>query len=423
MDRDKLPPIIGTVLLVVGIIIVFFVFIQAMTMITGVGDYFREQFPEEEGEEESQGPTAAFSWNINELEVNFIDESEPGDADIRHWDWNFGDGESSSQQDPTHTYDSSGDYRITLRVEDQNGNTDTVNSNIYVDWGNFDTGNVEGKYGEMGFDFGVGGVLNPIGAAILVSVLFIVMFLVGAAMIKAGWNLVKPGPSTLKLKIKPKKLEVDQAPQEPVYSEKPAHAPKPAYSQPEPSSQPRSTPDAVIASMQALPDQHNQPQSSFAQGNSGYYEQQSYASAGPPLPIPQSPSPPSPSFDSPPHTQEVQDTSPHPDQTFLGAYSSDAASGDLEPPPSDQEARQPEPATPKTDVKQTPTTSYHTKQVSPGKGQRSHTAQQPQRQTSQPSRRNSSQSQKKQQKRAPQRSQNKRRQGSKSKKAKGRKKR
>ena len=47
MDKDKVPPIIGAVLLVVGILVVLFVFMQAMAMVTNVGDYFREQFPEE----------------------------------------------------------------------------------------------------------------------------------------------------------------------------------------------------------------------------------------------------------------------------------------------------------------------------------------------------------------------------------------
>jgi PKD repeat protein len=416
MDRDKFPPIIGAALLVAGIIIVILVFAQAMAMVTNVGDYFREQFPEEEGgEEEAEGPTAAFSWNTNELDVNFQDESEEGDSPIRHWDWSFGDGSSSNQQNPSHTYNSDGDYRISLRVEDQNGETDSINSEVYVEWGNYDNGRTDEEFGgDFSFEFGMGNILLPIAAALLVGIMFIVMFLVGAAMIKAGWNLIKPGPSTLKLKIKPKKLEVENAHPEPAYAQQPSHTPKPAYSQPEPAYAPQPTPDAVIASMRALPANQPQQQTYQAQGNPGYYEQQSYASPGPEQPIPQNPIPPRPSFDSSP-PPPTEDNSPHPDQTNLGAYPANPPSEEPEPTPPAPEAPKPEPSSQKTEVARDVKSS--------SQSHNSKRAQQPQRQAGQPPRRNNSQRPRQQQKRGAPRSQNKRGGSSKSKKGKGRKKR
>jgi PKD repeat protein len=416
MDRDKLPPIIGAALLVAGILIVFIVFTQAMAMVTNVGDYFREQFPEEEGgEEEAEGPTAAFSWNTDELDVNFQDESEEGDSPIRHWDWSFGDGSSSNQQNPSHTYNDQGDYRITLRVEDQNGETDTVNSNVYVDWGNYDNGFTEEGMGDMNFEFSAGGILTPIAAALLVGIMFIVMFLVGAAMIKAGWNLIKPGPSTLKLKIKPKKLEVENAQPEPTYAQQPAHSPKPTYSPPEPAYAPQPSPDAVIASMRALPQAQNQQQPNYNQADSGYHGQQSYASDGPPQPMPQTPSPPSPSFDSPPPSPEAQDNTPHPNQTSLGAYPSNPPPEEPEPTPPAPEATAPQSPTQKTEVKREVAPSNRSNNSRWGQQSQKSASQQPKRQNTQRSRQ--------QQKRGAPRSQNKRGGSSKSKKGKGRKKR
>jgi len=51
------------------------------------------------------------------LKVEFTDMSQPN---IVKWDWDFGDGNNSNQQHPTHTYPA-GVYDITLKVESQAG--------------------------------------------------------------------------------------------------------------------------------------------------------------------------------------------------------------------------------------------------------------------------------------------------------------
>ncbi|MGZ5282226.1 MAG: PKD domain-containing protein, partial [Bacteroidia bacterium] len=45
-------------------------------------------------------------------------------AAITGFRWNFGDGETSTDENPCHSYDSSGQYNITLEVTDANGCTD-----------------------------------------------------------------------------------------------------------------------------------------------------------------------------------------------------------------------------------------------------------------------------------------------------------
>lgn len=67
------------------------------------------------------------------LEVHFEDLSTDGSAAITSWTWDFGDGSSSTLQNPVHTYTTSGVYTVQLTVESQFG-TDTkiVNEMIIV---------------------------------------------------------------------------------------------------------------------------------------------------------------------------------------------------------------------------------------------------------------------------------------------------
>jgi len=58
------------------------------------------------------------------LTVEFTDASVPGSPDvaaITSWIWDFGDGETSTLQNPSHNYASSGTYTVTLIVTDSNG--------------------------------------------------------------------------------------------------------------------------------------------------------------------------------------------------------------------------------------------------------------------------------------------------------------
>ena len=50
------------------------------------------------------------------LTVRFADESVPGTLDITGRLWDFGDGASSTEQHPTHTYSTPGTYSVALLV-------------------------------------------------------------------------------------------------------------------------------------------------------------------------------------------------------------------------------------------------------------------------------------------------------------------
>ncbi|MCF8225449.1 MAG: PKD domain-containing protein [Bacteroidales bacterium] len=77
-------------------------------------------------------PVAAFTadkTSITEGEsVQFTDQStnEP-----TSWEWDFGDGETSSEQNPSHIYSASGNYTVSLQVNNQYG-SDTETKTNYI---------------------------------------------------------------------------------------------------------------------------------------------------------------------------------------------------------------------------------------------------------------------------------------------------
>ncbi|MEM6263235.1 MAG: PKD domain-containing protein, partial [Bacteroidota bacterium] len=83
------------------------------------------------------GPTVDFGINPNfgcvPHSVNFTDLSVAGDTAIVDWIWDFGDGTTSSLQNPSHTYNSIGSYDVTLVATDGNGCRTTFIKNDSVD--------------------------------------------------------------------------------------------------------------------------------------------------------------------------------------------------------------------------------------------------------------------------------------------------
>ncbi len=64
--------------------------------------------------------------------VFFTDESVAYGSPIVSWQWNFGDGNTSTDQNPTHTYGSSGTFMVTLVVTNSSGCTDTITLSVQV---------------------------------------------------------------------------------------------------------------------------------------------------------------------------------------------------------------------------------------------------------------------------------------------------
>ncbi|MCG2826174.1 MAG: PKD domain-containing protein [Thermoplasmatales archaeon] len=64
--------------------------------------------------------------------VQFTSLSMDDDGTISSYYWNFGDGRTSTHQNPTHQYFDNGTYTITLTVTDDDGATNTTSKNITV---------------------------------------------------------------------------------------------------------------------------------------------------------------------------------------------------------------------------------------------------------------------------------------------------
>ncbi|GAB4406588.1 MAG: hypothetical protein OHK0039_08350 [Bacteroidia bacterium] len=77
--------------------------------------------------------TAAFSATdsvgCSSVSLTFLDLSSGAMA----WWWDFGDGSTSTQQYPQHTYGAGGTYTVTLAVADANGCTDTLARPAFID--------------------------------------------------------------------------------------------------------------------------------------------------------------------------------------------------------------------------------------------------------------------------------------------------
>lgn len=81
-------------------------------------------------------PIASFTTNKTggcaPLVVQFTSTSTPGTSAITNWLWDFGDGNISTQTNPSHTYTASGPKNVSLTVTDANGCSHTTLVNATV---------------------------------------------------------------------------------------------------------------------------------------------------------------------------------------------------------------------------------------------------------------------------------------------------
>ncbi len=63
--------------------------------------------------------TATVTSGNNPLTVQFMDAST---RNVTQWSWDFGDGQTSSDENPIHTYQSAGDYTVSLTATNDQGN-------------------------------------------------------------------------------------------------------------------------------------------------------------------------------------------------------------------------------------------------------------------------------------------------------------
>jgi hypothetical protein len=72
-------------------------------------------------------PDAFFFFNREGFTFQFQDASFPAFClELVSWEWDFGDGSTSTERNPVHTYAVRGDYTVTLTVTDNLGRSDTT---------------------------------------------------------------------------------------------------------------------------------------------------------------------------------------------------------------------------------------------------------------------------------------------------------
>ena len=76
-------------------------------------------------------PTASFTWaqESGTRTVNFTDTSTGATG----WSWDFGDGGTSTEENPSHTYDSAGTYTVTLEATNATGSSTAVDAVTVTD--------------------------------------------------------------------------------------------------------------------------------------------------------------------------------------------------------------------------------------------------------------------------------------------------
>src|SRR5260221_1981589 len=80
----------------------------------------------------NQPPTAAFTSSCSSLTCSFTSTSSDPDGSISAYSWTFGDGGTSTVQNPSHSYTAGGTYTATLTVTDKQGATNAVSHGVTV---------------------------------------------------------------------------------------------------------------------------------------------------------------------------------------------------------------------------------------------------------------------------------------------------
>ncbi|HEV8380340.1 MAG TPA: PKD domain-containing protein [Gemmatimonadales bacterium] len=80
----------------------------------------------------NQPPVATFTFSCNGLTCSFTSTSSDPDGSIAAYSWTFGDGGTSTAQNPSHTYAQGGTYTVKLTVTDNRGATASASKSVTV---------------------------------------------------------------------------------------------------------------------------------------------------------------------------------------------------------------------------------------------------------------------------------------------------
>jgi len=78
-------------------------------------------------------PVADFRYDTRKTKVTFTDQSTDKDGTIVSWFWDFGDGQTSTNHNPSHWYQGVGTYKITLTVTDDLGAKNSLSKTVTLE--------------------------------------------------------------------------------------------------------------------------------------------------------------------------------------------------------------------------------------------------------------------------------------------------
>jgi PKD repeat protein len=81
---------------------------------------------------ENEAPTANFTYECTDLACTFTNLSSDSDGTVTSSAWDFGDDGTSTNNNPSHTYDAADDFQVTLIVTDNDGDEGTVTKSVTV---------------------------------------------------------------------------------------------------------------------------------------------------------------------------------------------------------------------------------------------------------------------------------------------------
>ena len=79
----------------------------------------------------ASAPTADFTYTCEDANCQFHDTSVSASS-VRQWSWRFGDGGTSSVQNPSYSYQASGTYSVWLQVTDEHGQQSSTTRTVTV---------------------------------------------------------------------------------------------------------------------------------------------------------------------------------------------------------------------------------------------------------------------------------------------------
>jgi len=206
LKREHAELLIGIGVLALGLGLLLFTFSHALAIATAPGDFFRGQFPQQQA---PAGPSASFTWDTNGSNTTTVqDTSRQGDVAITSWDWNFGDGTRVSGRNPgPHTYANASIYQVSLIIRDGNGKESRAVAQVEaVPMQPRSGDSLSDPTAGLQLSFDLSGILQPVAITFLTFGMYVVLSMVGGAVTRAGWNMIKPKPETIRVRLKPRHL-------------------------------------------------------------------------------------------------------------------------------------------------------------------------------------------------------------------------